>query len=93
MNFSLKKHDEITKFGGPETREVPTSETPGYMDTKAACSYLSISRRYLFSLRSTGKIKYYQVNKLVRFKKEDLDAYLEEHVMETFNNKGGGFKC
>lgn len=84
MNNIEKRHNKVA-LGGALLKN---DQNP-YLTTKSACMYLNVSARHLFDLRSKGLIKYYQMGKTVRFKQIDIDAYVEEHAMETFNCKGG----
>ena len=79
-----------TKESFTHQENQPSDVKNGYLTSKQAAAYLNISERHLFNLRSTGAIRYFQANRLVRFLKSDLDAYLLKNVMEPFNlNKGG----
>ncbi len=59
------------------------------LTTADASNYLKISTRSLQRMRDTGRIKYYQDNRVIRYKEEDLLEYLEKNVMEPFDLKGG----
>lgn len=49
----------------------------GYINIKDASAYLSIKSKTLYAWASQGKMPYYRINGLLRFKKEELDKWLE----------------
>lgn len=64
-----------------------------FLNTREASEYLNVSVRHLFRLRNEyGKVKFYQDGRIVRFKVEDLDAYIEQYVEQPFGNKGRGYE-
>ena len=48
-------------------------------DPKDAAKYLKISTRYLQDLKAKGEIKFSQYEKIVRYRKQDLDEWLTRH--------------
>lgn len=48
-------------------------------DTEEACRYLKINRRYLHTLKENKEIAYSQHGKIVRYRRADLDRWLDEH--------------
>ncbi|MFC6632422.1 helix-turn-helix transcriptional regulator [Microbulbifer taiwanensis] len=52
---------------------------PRFLDTKQAAQYLSLSAVWLNELRiKGGGPKFYKLGRAVRYKVEDLDAWVEE---------------
>lgn len=49
------------------------------LDSKEAARYLKISWRYLQELKEKRIIPYSQYAKIVRYRKADLDKWLDEH--------------
>lgn len=49
------------------------------LDSKEAAKYLKISTRYLVTLRENGKVRFSQDGIIIRYRKKDLDAYLDNH--------------
>ena len=47
--------------------------------------YLSIKRSTLYSMVESGEITHYRVGRLIRFKKQDIDAWMESHRRESMN--------
>jgi excisionase family DNA binding protein len=47
--------------------------------------YLSIKRSTLYSLVETGELPHYRIGRLIRFKKQDIDAWMENHRRERIN--------
>ena len=41
--------------------------------------YLSIKTSTLYSMVESGEITHYRVGRLIRFKKQDVDAWMENH--------------
>jgi excisionase family DNA binding protein len=58
-------------------------------NTEEVCSYLKISKRTLQRKRDTGKIRFIQDGNLIRYRLEDIEAYLNKHVMNTIEAFGG----
>lgn len=49
------------------------------------CSILSLKKSFIYSLVESGQITYYRIGRLVRFKKQDVDAWMENHRREGTN--------
>jgi len=47
--------------------------------------YLSMKRSALYSLVESGKIPHYRVGRLIRFKKQDIDDWMERHRKEEID--------
>ena len=58
------------------------------MNTAMAAEFLKVSTRTLQRLRDTGRIRYYQDSRVIRYFKEDLMEYVTQNVMEPFDSKG-----
>jgi excisionase family DNA binding protein len=86
-----KKSSDVNKEVNTRREFNPALDNEnGFLNTRQACAYLGISMRQLFRLKNEyGVIKFYQHNKTVRFKKEDLDAYMQEFQMLPFNATEG----
>ena len=48
--------------------------------TKPAAEYLSISTRKLWELTNCGEIPHVRIGRSVRYRPEDLDAYIQRHT-------------
>ncbi len=57
-----------------------------YMTVKQAMEYLKISRQTLLKLR-TRDLPYVKIGKKVLFRKSDIDAFMERHLVAP--KKGG----
>lgn len=44
----------------------------------------ALSRSYQLLLRKQRKLKYYQIGRLVRYKKSDIDEFLDGHAIEAY---------
>ena len=47
--------------------------------------YLSIKTSTLYSMVESGEISHYRVGRLIRFKKEDVDVWMEKHRREEID--------
>ena len=52
----------------------------GAMNAADAAAYLSMSERTIRRLSASGELRAVRYGRLVRYRPEDLDAWLEEHV-------------
>lgn len=51
----------------------------GLMTIKQASEYLQIKVKTLYAWAESGDIPHYKLGRLIRFKKSDIDSWLEEH--------------
>lgn len=72
--------DEVFKKVAEYLKEIKAPEK--MMDRKEAAKYLNISSRTLDDLTKTGKLKYSQINSLVRFKQSELDAFISKNEVK-----------
>ncbi len=56
--------------------------TNNWVGTPAASAYLGVGQRTLYRLIDQGHIPAYQMGRVIRVRKEDLDAYLERARIE-----------
>lgn len=70
-----------------------------WMGTPEAAEYLGVVLRTIYRLIDRGQIPAYKVGRVIRVKKADLDAFLEEHRVQPgdlkhlypeSNTAGGG---
>lgn len=47
-----------------------------WLDIKELASYLHIKPKSLYSMASTGRIPSYKVNRLLRFKRSEIDSWM-----------------
>lgn len=50
------------------------------LTTREAAAYLSISLPTLFRLTRAGELPHLRIGRVLRYRKEDLDAFLEERT-------------
>jgi excisionase family DNA binding protein len=55
-----------------------TPESP-LLDADAAAAYLSVSKGYLYKLTSQRRLGFVKYGQSLRFRRKDLDAFIEEH--------------
>lgn len=49
--------------------------------------YLNIKRSTLYSWTESGRIPYYRLGRMIRFKKDDIDSWMEGHRKDEVNKK------
>jgi len=59
-----------------------------FITISEAADYLQVSKKTIFRLRTTGKLKYYSVGRLVRLKRDDIDSYMQQYLEDTFHDGG-----
>jgi excisionase family DNA binding protein len=57
--------------------------SPRVIGVDDAAAYLSVPVRFIRRLVAEKRIRYYKVGKYVRFDLRDLDAFIEENLMEA----------
>jgi len=70
------------KVKAMELSEAGDSE---YLDIQALSGYLGIKVSTLYSLAGNQKIPCYKIGRLVRFKKSDIDLWMEGHRKECMD--------
>jgi len=61
-----------------------------YLNSRAAAEYLGVSTKTIYRKRCTGELRYYHFGSVIRYLKNDLDEFVQAHVMEPFATKTGG---
>ena len=61
-----------------------TTEIKRYLTANEAAIYLSVSRRTIQRIVDAGKCKAYQDGRILRFRAEDLDQYMEVFKVPAF---------
>ena len=51
------------------------------LDSNEAAAYLKVTTRYLQALRSKGELRFFQIDSLIRYKKADLDKWLNSYQL------------
>lgn len=69
--------DVKTKF---ERYGMPTA----VLDAVEAAAYLAVTKDQVYRLVRSGELPHTRVGKSIRFRVEDLDAYLEERTSTTW---------
>ncbi len=49
------------------------------MTTQEVVKYLNISRTTLYKIMDAGELRSYKVRNVLRFRREDVEAYLEKN--------------
>lgn len=71
---------EAASRGTEETGVAMMERGRGAMNAVEAGEYLSMSERTVRRLSASGELRAVRYGRLVRYRPEDLDAWLEEHV-------------
>ena len=61
-------------MGGPSSDE--------WLGSPAAATYLGISQRSVYKLADEGELRGYTLGRVIRFRRADLDAFLEAHIIQ-----------
>ncbi len=57
-----------------------------YLSIKEAANYLNIKEKTLYARAAARQIPHYKIGRLLRFKKEEIDAWMhEQKVLHTLN--------
>lgn len=54
-------------------------------DVKGLCSYLNVSEKWVYERTHYKEIPHLKVNGLLRFRKRDIDKWLNSHNVPTVN--------
>lgn len=58
------------------------TEDEGWLGSPAAATYLGLSQRTVYKLVDEGRLRSYKLGRVFRFRKADLDAYLEASIVQ-----------
>ena len=61
----------------------------GLLTTQEAAKALQITTRHLQNLRDRGDIGFIQYGRVVRYKAQDIQAYIDEYYVSPVKRKGG----
>lgn len=61
------------------------SDMEGFLSIDQVCGYLKLKKSTLYSMVKSDEITHYRVGRLIRFKKEDVDAWMEKHRREEID--------
>jgi excisionase family DNA binding protein len=56
--------------------------TKEFLNVSDLSEYLSIKKSTLYSMVESGDLPYYRIGRLIRFKRNDVDAWMETHRKE-----------
>jgi len=65
--------DLVGKHGGMQW----TIEAEMWLDVKELSSYLKLKQKTIYHMVANGSIPHYRLSKLIRFKQEEIDAWME----------------
>jgi excisionase family DNA binding protein len=67
-------------------RQVPTKEQPAaLLNVGDAAHYLAVSSEWLRTQEREGRFPSVRFNRTLRFRREDLDAWIDAHLVEAEN--------
>ena len=87
--LSISALDQIEKKLGSiestlqQIRREKSYKPFGLLTTQEAAKALQITTRTLQSLRDSGQISYVQCGRIVRYKPEDIQAYIDEYYVRS----------
>ena len=80
-----KDHYNFSPTGqGPKVESPSKGTQMQYLTANQAAEYLNVSRRTIQRIVDAGKCKAYQDNRILRFRKEDLDQYMEVYRLPAY---------
>jgi excisionase family DNA binding protein len=56
-----------------------------FLNIEQASAYLNIKRSFLYTLVEAGEVPHYKVGRLIRFKQDDIDEWMEKHRREPLD--------
>ncbi len=59
--------------------------TTQYLSIDEVSLYSGLKKSFLYSLVEAGNIPHYRIGRLIRFKKEDLDIWMESHKVDVLS--------
>jgi excisionase family DNA binding protein len=83
--------DQISEKGGDDRlgrlkqRSVPKAMEKGFLNIKEVSEYLGIKKSSLYSRVEKKEIPHYKVGRLVRFKKSEIDPWMEKFKSEILD--------
>ncbi len=66
--------NSMRTVGGPSSDD--------WLGSPAAATYLGVSQRLVYKLADQGDLRGYKLGRVIRFRRVDLDAYLEANVIQ-----------
>jgi excisionase family DNA binding protein len=95
LNFNIPALDEIElRLEGIESmlkqiHKEKAQHAFGLLTTQEAAKALQITTRHLQNLRDRGDIGFIQYGRVVRYKTQDIQAYIDEYYINPGKRKGG----
>jgi hypothetical protein len=74
----------------PDLLDGDSAPEPLLVNARTAATMLGIGMRLLWSLTNRGDISCARVGRLVRYRPEDLRAFIEERLRRSRSSIGGG---
>lgn len=62
---------------------IKTGSNGGLLDVSQACEYLNIKKSTLYQMSMRKTVPVVKVGRLVRFRRQDLDAFIERNLQEA----------
>jgi len=80
LNSIEKQLQKITKK--------PSQEQKNYLTTQDVAKDLQFTTRHIQNLRDRGELPFIQHGRSVRYKREDVNAFIEQHYINPANYGG-----
>lgn len=71
---------------GPDFNQDNLTSKP-FLKPQEMADYLNVSLKKIYRLVESRAIPFYKIDRSLRFKKEDVDAYLEKALVKSIPNK------
>ncbi|MCX5858036.1 MAG: helix-turn-helix domain-containing protein, partial [Deltaproteobacteria bacterium] len=81
----------LTPLEGHESAKSKEQETRSfhqYLKIGDISTYLNIKSKTLYAMVESGDIPYYRIGRLIRFKREDVDLWMEAKKVIGINPRG-----
>jgi excisionase family DNA binding protein len=82
MLTPLERHESV------KTMTQETRSFPEYLKIEDISTYLNIKSKTLYAMVESGDIPHYKIGRLIRFKREDVDLWMEEKKVIGSNPLG-----
>ena len=56
-----------------------------FLTTDELSEYLNLKRSTVYSMAESGELPHYKIGRLIRFRKSDVDRWIEDHRRENIN--------
>ena len=73
-----------------DTSAAPCADDPQWrekmLDVQQVAAYLSVSTQLIYVLSREGRIPHYRIGSLLRYRRDEIDAWLIQHHRDSVTN-------